>query len=306
MAPAAGHETVGADRELHVRQVLLELSLTEADTETILAHVELLRAARIEAPIHHLCLGLRRAAHVAHDDGIRAQLDAVAERHRPATALPRCLELAAFQREFLAERARINRPPRLVVDRAGLHVAPALVPAVGVLQHRMQDAVGAEPRRRSQLAVPEDHHALLVVGGCAERHRRRSTCRRQCSTHREHGYSNSYIFHLQLSQLSGVMLALVRTSPPRRDFRTDHPADAIPSWKRHYDTTSPHGATQKSVTPPLLLHQWGQPPLNTLEIDNPLEVICAFTVSNASIFTNHLPNARRKRIGKDVRSRSAT
>ena len=37
-----------------------------------------------------------------------------------------------------------------------------------------------------------------------------------------------------------------------------------------------------------------------LEIDNPREVICAFTVSNASIFTNHLPNARRKRVGKDV------
>ena len=37
-----------------------------------------------------------------------------------------------------------------------------------------------------------------------------------------------------------------------------------------------------------------------LKIDNPREIICAFTVSNASIFTNHLPNARRKRIGKDV------
>ena len=37
-----------------------------------------------------------------------------------------------------------------------------------------------------------------------------------------------------------------------------------------------------------------------LEIENPREIICAFTVSNASIFTNHLPNARRKRIGKDV------
>jgi len=37
-----------------------------------------------------------------------------------------------------------------------------------------------------------------------------------------------------------------------------------------------------------------------LEVDNPSEIICAFTVSNASIFTNHLPNARRKRIGKDV------
>ena len=37
-----------------------------------------------------------------------------------------------------------------------------------------------------------------------------------------------------------------------------------------------------------------------IEIDNLREIICAFTVSNASIFTNHLPNARRKRIGKDV------
>ena len=37
-----------------------------------------------------------------------------------------------------------------------------------------------------------------------------------------------------------------------------------------------------------------------LEVDNPREIICAFTVSNASIFTNLLPNARRKRIGKDV------
>ena len=37
-----------------------------------------------------------------------------------------------------------------------------------------------------------------------------------------------------------------------------------------------------------------------LDIDNPREFICAFTVSNASIFTNYLPNARRKRIGKDV------
>ena len=36
-----------------------------------------------------------------------------------------------------------------------------------------------------------------------------------------------------------------------------------------------------------------------LEIDDPKEIICAFTVSNASIFTNYLPNARKK-IGKDV------
>lgn len=37
-----------------------------------------------------------------------------------------------------------------------------------------------------------------------------------------------------------------------------------------------------------------------LEIDDPKEIICAFTVSNASIFTNYLPNARKKKIGKDV------
>lgn len=30
------------------------------------------------------------------------------------------------------------------------------------------------------------------------------------------------------------------------------------------------------------------------------DIICAFTVSNASIFTNRLPNARKKKIGKDV------
>ena len=37
-----------------------------------------------------------------------------------------------------------------------------------------------------------------------------------------------------------------------------------------------------------------------LKVDNPREIVCAFTVANASIFTNHLPNARRKRIGKSV------
>ncbi len=31
-------------------------------------------------------------------------------------------------------------------------------------------------------------------------------------------------------------------------------------------------------------------------------IVCAFTVSNASIFTNHLPNARRKKVGKDIPS----
>ena len=39
-----------------------------------------------------------------------------------------------------------------------------------------------------------------------------------------------------------------------------------------------------------------------LEMDAPTEIICAFTVSNASIFTNYLPNARKKKIGKDVPS----
>ena len=31
-----------------------------------------------------------------------------------------------------------------------------------------------------------------------------------------------------------------------------------------------------------------------------IEIICAFTVSNASIFTNRLPNARKKKIGEEV------
>lgn len=30
------------------------------------------------------------------------------------------------------------------------------------------------------------------------------------------------------------------------------------------------------------------------------EIICAFTVSNASIFTNYLPNARKKKVGKEI------
>jgi len=30
------------------------------------------------------------------------------------------------------------------------------------------------------------------------------------------------------------------------------------------------------------------------------DVVCAFTVSNASIFTNYLPNARKKQIGKNL------
>lgn len=31
-----------------------------------------------------------------------------------------------------------------------------------------------------------------------------------------------------------------------------------------------------------------------------IEIICAFTVSNASIFTNRLPNARKKKVGEEV------
>lgn len=30
------------------------------------------------------------------------------------------------------------------------------------------------------------------------------------------------------------------------------------------------------------------------------DIVCAFTVSNASIFTNYLPNARKKLIGKQL------
>ena len=30
------------------------------------------------------------------------------------------------------------------------------------------------------------------------------------------------------------------------------------------------------------------------------DIVCAFTVSNASIFTNFLPNARKKKVGKDI------
>jgi hypothetical protein len=35
------------------------------------------------------------------------------------------------------------------------------------------------------------------------------------------------------------MHALAHVTPPRRDSRTDHPADATPSQKRRNDTTSP-------------------------------------------------------------------
>lgn len=34
--------------------------------------------------------------------------------------------------------------------------------------------------------------------------------------------------------------------------------------------------------------------------DDSSQVVCAFTVSNASIFTNRLPNARKKKLGKQV------
>ena len=34
--------------------------------------------------------------------------------------------------------------------------------------------------------------------------------------------------------------------------------------------------------------------------DTTIEIICAFTVANASVFTNRLPNARKKRIGEEV------
>lgn len=37
-----------------------------------------------------------------------------------------------------------------------------------------------------------------------------------------------------------------------------------------------------------------------IEQDSSIEIICAFTVSNASIFTNRLPNARKKKIGEEV------
>ena len=34
--------------------------------------------------------------------------------------------------------------------------------------------------------------------------------------------------------------------------------------------------------------------------DNSNDIICAFTVSNSSIFTNRLPNSRKKKIGKEI------
>lgn len=37
-----------------------------------------------------------------------------------------------------------------------------------------------------------------------------------------------------------------------------------------------------------------------IEHGTAIEIICAFTVSNASIFTNRLPNARKKKVGGEV------
>lgn len=37
-----------------------------------------------------------------------------------------------------------------------------------------------------------------------------------------------------------------------------------------------------------------------INIEKTDELICAFTVANASIFTNRLPNARKKKVGKEV------
>lgn len=36
------------------------------------------------------------------------------------------------------------------------------------------------------------------------------------------------------------------------------------------------------------------------EIEKPACIVCAFTVSNASIFTNRLPNARKKKVSREV------
>ena len=41
---------------------------------------------------------------------------------------------------------------------------------------------------------------------------------------------------------SGVMHARAHITPPRRNLRADHSADAIPSRKRRNDTISPCGA----------------------------------------------------------------
>lgn len=37
-----------------------------------------------------------------------------------------------------------------------------------------------------------------------------------------------------------------------------------------------------------------------VDADSLRDIVCAFTVSNASIFTNYLPNARKKQIGKNL------
>lgn len=37
-----------------------------------------------------------------------------------------------------------------------------------------------------------------------------------------------------------------------------------------------------------------------IDTEHPQDILCAFTVSNASIFTNYLPNSRKKKIGHTV------
>ena len=177
MTPAIWLETVGADGELLLAQHLPErTALAEPVAEFVLADAELLRPAGIETPVDHLRLDVRRALHVAHGDRVRPLLDAVPQRHRPSAALPRGLELATFHRKLLTVRARVDRRLRLVVDRAGLHMASALVPAVGVLQHGVQRAGGVQPRGRAHLAVAEHHDALLVFGRRVKYNRSRGVC----------------------------------------------------------------------------------------------------------------------------------
>ena len=52
VAPAARHEAVGVDGELHAGHVLLERPLAEPVAELVFAHPECLRAAGIETPVH--------------------------------------------------------------------------------------------------------------------------------------------------------------------------------------------------------------------------------------------------------------
>ena len=60
---------------------------------------------------------------------------------------------------------------------------------------------------------------------------------------------------IQLSQLSGTMHSRTRPTRPWRDFCADHPTDAIPPWKRQYDTISPCGA--QGWKRAILLKMWG-------------------------------------------------